>query len=66
MVNDSITAFGAEFSVPAALKGIQPLNEMLISNNPGDQRAITRILKDYVIMSGSDPAAGQYLNGEQQ
>ena len=59
-------AFGAEFSIPAAVRGIQPLRVMLGSKDQADRKTMDKILKDCVILSAVDPAAGLYLNGDQQ
>jgi hypothetical protein len=55
-------SFYMEFSIPAALAGVQPLKQMLFSNDRRDKSAINKILKDNVILVGLDSSPQPYVH----
>jgi hypothetical protein len=54
--------FYMEFSIPAAIAGIQPLKQMLFSNDRRDKSAINKILKDNVIVVGLENSPQPYVH----
>jgi len=53
--------FYTDFSIPSAIAGVQPLKQMLFSNNRHDKSAINKVLKDNVILVGLDNSQQPYM-----
>lgn len=51
---DAITAFVANFSIPSALITIQPLKQLIASNNQQDKITLERLVRSSIILGNSD------------
>jgi hypothetical protein len=50
-VENGVTAFGSDFSIPSAISQITPLKTMLVSSEKEDSKVLRRVLKSSVILS---------------
>jgi len=60
-INKDRRGFYTDFSIPSAIAGVQPLKQMLFSSNRHDKSAISKVLKDNVILVGLDNSQQPYM-----
>ncbi|MCW5823809.1 MAG: S-layer family protein [Cyanobacteria bacterium TGS_CYA1] len=60
-LNDSITAFKMEFSIPSAMSKVQPIRQMMKSKDPQDKRIVKNLLMNSIMLQEKTIYRGPFM-----
>lgn len=60
-LNDSITAFKMEFSIPSAMAKVQPIRQMMNSNDPQDKKIVKNLLMNAIMLQEKTIYRGPFM-----
>ncbi|MBP7862563.1 hypothetical protein KA183_12845 [bacterium] len=60
-LNDSITAFKMEFSIPSAMAKVQPIRQMMNSSDPQDKKIVKNLLMNAIMLQEKTIYRGPFM-----
>jgi len=60
-LNDSITAFKMEFSIPSAMSKLQPIRQMMKSSDPSDKKVVRNLLINSIMLQEKTIYRGPFM-----